>query len=69
MTKRKARCIDHNGNIIVLPDRPLGDVRPCERQWDVKDRRKLAQGHYNARGGKTMRITLPREPWAQKGEV
>ena len=62
-------CIDHNGNIVVLPDRPLGDVRPCERPWDAKDRRKLAQGNYNARGGKTMKITLPREPWAQTEDV
>ena len=69
MTKRKPRCIDHNGNTIVLPHRPLGDVRPCDRPWNANDRRKLAQGNYNARGGKTMKITLPEEPWAQRGDT
>ena len=69
MTKPKPRCIDHNGNTIMLPDRPLGDVRPCPRPWDAKDRRKLAQGAYNARVAHKVKITLPGEPWAQKEEV
>ena len=66
MTKRKPRCIDHDGNIIVLPDRPLGDVRPCGRPWDANDRRKLAQGAYNAKSAKHMNITLPKAPWEKK---
>ena len=68
MTKRKPRCRDHEGNTIVLVDRPTWEIRPCGRPWDAKDRRKLAQGNYNARVAPKVKITLPEEPWAKRGE-
>lgn len=67
MTKPKPRCIDYEGKIVVPPHRPLGDVIPSPRPWDAKDRRKLAQGYYNARS--TAKITLPAAPWAKKEDV
>lgn len=66
MTKRKPRCIDHEGNVVVMTDRLIWDVRPCPRPWNAADRRKLAQGAYNASSGKRMKITLAPEPWKER---
>lgn len=66
MTKRKRRCVDHEGNTIVPIDRPLAGLRPCPRPWEAADKRKLAQSAYNRSSAKNMKITLAEVPW-QKG--